>query len=87
MVKGGFGIKSKAVWVGWLVVFYTSSFPFDRECYYERNPRRERSTSVRYRLHKKGCDIHGRQNRTEFKKIRYGAMHKVMIGFVFPIGK
>lgn len=87
--------------VGWLCSI-PPSFLFDREegiagCIYssssyyqERKPPGENVQQA--------CDIglRGRllvciytANKTEqnSQKIRYGAMHKVMIGFVFPIGK
>lgn len=101
---GGIWIKSKAClgWlVGWLLYLLRSRSTEKRElkgAYIlliiikkKKTPRRERSTSVRYRPHltgRVGMYVHGRQNRTKSsKRSGYGAMHKVMIGFVFPIGK
>lgn len=97
-------MNRKFVWVGWLVGFLLY-LPRSRSIekrelkgayillllIKEKNPRRERSTSVRYRPHltgRVGIYVHGKQNRTKIlKRSGYGAMHKVMIGFVFPIGK
>lgn len=82
--------------MGWLVGWLSSippSFPFDREegierCIYSSKTQRERSTSVRYRLYRKVVGMYtADKTKQNPQKIRYGAMRKVMIGFVFPIGK
>lgn len=77
-------------WMGWLVGWLSSTPPRSRST--ESVIMKEKpSENVQ-----QACDIGltGRvaiytANKTEqiLKKIRYGAMHKVMIGFVFPIGK
>lgn len=88
----GVWIKSKAC-LGWLVgcLLYLPRSRSTESVMIKEKTQRERSTSVRYRPHitgRVGIYVHGRQNRTTNpQKIRYGAMRKVMIGFVFPIGK
>lgn len=104
MVRGGFGIKSKAC-LGWLVGLASipPSFPFDREegiegCIYSSSYYQEKKDppartfnkrAISASPHRKGwyvCTRQTKQNKI-LKRSGYGAMHKVMIGFVFPIGK
>lgn len=90
MVRGDLGSNPKLDGlVGWLVVFYTSSFPFDRECYYDQKTPPARTFNKRAISASQEGLLYPRQTKQNkiLKKIRYGAMHKVMIGFVFPIGK
>lgn len=102
MVKGGFGSNRKLDgWVGWLVVFYTflvSRSTEKRELkgayilllliIKKKTPARTFNKRAISALQEELVIMYT-ANKTEQnpQKIRYGAMHKVMIGFVFPIGK
>lgn len=84
--------------VGWLVGLSSipPSFPFDREegiegCIYSSyySPARtfnKRAISALQEGCWYICTRQTKQNKI-LKRSGYGAMHKVMIGFVFPIGK
>lgn len=79
-------IESWMGWlVGWLVVFYTSSFPFDREegiegCIYsssyyqEKTPRRECSTSVRYRPYRNVVGMYSTRQTKQNKILKRSGM-------------